>query len=137
MSENNETETETETPRPQPQPMRGGGGPGMARGPVEKPQNFGPSAKRLLGTLKQDAARIVFVIFLGVVSVGLTVLGPKLLGEGTNVVFAGFISLQFKAGTTKAEVIDQLVAAGQTTQADMLRFVDFVPGTGINFTHLT
>ena len=109
----------------------------MARGPVEKPQNFGPSAKRLLGTLKQDAARIVFVIFLGVVSVGLTVLGPKLLGEGTNVVFAGFISLQFKAGTTKAEVIDQLVAAGQTTQADMLRVMDFVPGTGINFTQLT
>ena len=137
MSENNETETETETPRPQPQPMRGGGGHGMARGPVEKPQNFGPSAKRLLGTLKQDAARIVFVIFLGVVSVGLTVLGPKLLGEGTNVVFAGFISLQFKAGTTKAEVIDQLVAAGQTTQADMLRVMDFVPGTGINFTQLT
>ena len=135
MSENNETETET--PRPQPQPMRGGGGHGMARGPVEKPQNFGPSAKRLLGTLKQDAARIVFVIFLGVVSVGLTVLGPKLLGEGTNVVFAGFISLQFKAGTTKAEVIDQLVAAGQTTQADMLRVMDFVPGTGINFTQLT
>ncbi len=133
MSENNETET----PRPQPQPMRGGGGHGMARGPVEKPQNFGPSAKRLLGTLKQDAARIVFVIFLGVVSVGLTVLGPKLLGEGTNVVFAGFISLQFKAGTTKAEVIDQLVAAGQTTQADMLRVMDFVPGTGINFTQLT
>ncbi|HPT94128.1 MAG TPA: ABC transporter ATP-binding protein [Microbacteriaceae bacterium] len=117
--------------------MRGGGGHGMARGPVEKPQNFGPSAKRLLGTLKQDAARIVFVIFLGVVSVGLTVLGPKLLGEGTNVVFAGFISLQFKAGTTKAEVIDQLVAAGQTTQADMLRVMDFVPGTGINFTQLT
>lgn len=127
---------EDQAPRPQP-PMRGRGGHGMASGPVEKAQNFGPSAKRLLGTLRVDASRIVLVIILGVMSVGLTVLGPKLLGEGTNVVFAGFISMQFPTGTSKAAVIDQLVQAGQTTQADMLRAMDFVPGAGIDFTQLT
>ena len=124
---------------PQP-PQRGPGGHGpMGRGsgPVEKAQNFLPSAKRLLGTLRKDAAKLVLVIVLGVLSVGLTVLGPKLLGQGTNVVFAGFISLQFPAGTSKADVIAQLVKSGQTTQADMLRAMDFVPGAGIDFTQLT
>ena len=124
---------------PQP-PQRGpaGHGPmGRGGGPVEKAQNFLPSAKRLLGTLRKDAAKLVLVIVLGVLSVGLTVLGPKLLGQGTNVVFAGFISLQFPAGTSKADVIAQLVKSGQTTQADMLRAMDFVPGAGIDFTQLT
>lgn len=130
-----EPEAEREIPRPQ--PTRGPGSHGMGRGPVEKAKNFGPSAKRLLGTLRQDASKIVVVIVFGVLSVGLTVLGPKLLGEGTNVVFAGFISLQFPAGTSKQTVIDKLVAAGQTTQADMLRAMEFVPGAGIDFTKLT
>ena len=137
MSDNNNDEPLT-TQAPPPQRGPAGHGP-MGRGgaPVEKAQNFLPSAKRLLGTLRNDAAKLVFVIVLGVLSVGLTVLGPKLLGQGTNVVFAGFISLQFPAGTSKADVIAQLVAAGQTTQADMLRAMDFVPGAGIDFTQLT
>ena len=124
---------------PQP-PQRGpaGHGPmGRGGGPVEKAQNFLPSAKRLLGTLRKDAAKLVLVIVLGVLSVGLTVLGPKLLGQGTNVVFAGFISLQFPAGTSKADVIAQLVKSGQTTQADMLSAMDLVPRPGIDFTQLT
>jgi ATP-binding cassette subfamily B protein len=65
------------------------------------------------------------------------VTGPKLLGEGTNIVFSGFTSLQFPAGTTKQQVIDQLVAAGQTQQADMLRTMDFVPGAGVDFVQLS
>lgn len=105
-------------------------------GPAEKAQNFFPSVKRLLGELRQDMSRIIFVIVLGIVSVGLTVIGPKLLGEGTNIVFAGFISLQFPPGTSKADIIAQLVAAGQGQQADMLRAMDFVPGMGINFAQL-
>lgn len=128
--------------RPAAGPGRGpmGGGP-MGRGPAAgaptaKALNFLPSAKRLLGTLRQDLSRIVWVIILGVISVALTVVGPKLLGEGTNVVFAGFISLKFPAGANKADVVNQLVANGQTTQADMLRAMDFIPGAGIDFNRL-
>lgn len=113
-------------------------GPQAARGaPTEKPQNFFSSARRLLGALREDAVRIVVVIVLGVLSVSLTVLGPWLLGQGTNVVFAGFISSQSPAGTSKQGVIDHLVASGQTTQADMLRAMDFVPGAGIDFARLS
>ncbi|MGP5394944.1 ABC transporter ATP-binding protein [Arthrobacter rhombi] len=124
--------------QPAPAPRRGpmGRGPAGGGAPTAKALNFFPSAKRLLGTLRQDMSRIVWVIILGVISVGLTVIGPKLLGEGTNVVFAGFISLRFPSGTSKADVVNQLVANGQTTQADMLRSMDFVPGAGIDFTRL-
>jgi ATP-binding cassette subfamily B protein len=110
------------------------GGMGM---PVAKAQNFGASAKRLLGMLRRDRARLVFVIVLGVLSVGLTVTGPKLLGEATNIVFAGFTSLQFPSGMTQQQVIDQLTAAGQAQQADLLRSMTFVPGAGVDFVQLS
>lgn len=116
-------------------PARGGRGRGgVGRGvPGPKPKNFKASAKRLLRELRDDAARLVLVLVLAVLSVGLTVIGPKLLGEGTNIVFSGFISTKFPAGSDRNAVIDALVAAGHTDQADMLRAMDFVPGAGIDF----
>lgn len=118
-------------------PRPGGGrGPGANTAPVSKAQNFGPSAKRLLGTLRTDMPRLIVVLVFAVLSVGLSVMGPKLLGEGTNVVFAGFVSLQVPAGATQQEVIDGLVASGQQEQADMLSAMTFTPGAGIDFEQL-
>jgi len=110
----------------------------MGRGaaPVQKAQNFGPSAKRLLSTLRVDTPKLVVVLLLGVLSVALSVAGPKILGEGTNIIFAGFISLQVPAGVTKQQVIDQLVASGNQQQADMLQAMDFTPGGGIDVDRL-
>ncbi|MEZ3159897.1 ABC transporter ATP-binding protein [Microbacterium sp. BWT-B31] len=115
--------------------MGGPGRPGMGA-PAQKAQNFGPSAKRLLGTLRADMGALVLVLVLGVLSVALSVTGPKVLGEGTNIIFAGFISLQVPAGATKQQVIDGLIANGQQQQADMLSAMDFVPGAGIDFERL-
>ena len=129
--------------------MSGGHGPGGGRGPggaggpfgrgmapAGKAQNFGPSAKRLLGTLRVDTPKLAGVLVLGILSVALSVAGPKILGEGTNIIFAGFVSMQVPAGTTKQQVIDQLVASGNQQQADMLSAMDFTPGAGIDFAHL-
>ena len=60
--------------------------------PVEKSMTFLPSAKRLLRRLIPHRVKVVFVVLLGVVSVVFAVLGPKLLGEGTNIIFEGVIS---------------------------------------------
>jgi ATP-binding cassette subfamily B multidrug efflux pump len=114
----------------------GGRGPMGGSGPVAKAQNFLPSAKRLLGTLRHDAPKIFMVLVLGVLSVGLTVTGPKLLGQGTNLVFDGFTSLQFPQGTTKAEAVSKLVASGNADQAEMLKSMTFTPGAGIDFAQL-
>src|SRR5688572_29028898 len=69
------------------------GGPGGPHGmAVEKPLNFWPSAKRLMGTLAPERLSLVWVFLLTVVSVVCTVIGPKLLGEGTTLIFEGAIS---------------------------------------------
>ena len=122
--------------RPGPMGPRGGPMGAGAGAPVSKAQNFGPSAKRLLKTLRSDMPQLIVVLVFGILSVALSVLGPKLLGDGTNVVFAGFVSLQTPAGATKQQVVDQLVASGDQDQANMIAAMDFTPGAGIDFEKL-
>ncbi|BDZ60294.1 fatty acid ABC transporter ATP-binding/permease protein [Demequina sediminis] len=78
------------TPRP-PQRAHGPMGPGIGA-PVEKPSNFGPSAARLARLLGPERWLVIAVIVLGAGSVALSVVGPKILGNATTVIFEGFIS---------------------------------------------
>jgi ATP-binding cassette, subfamily B, multidrug efflux pump len=114
----------------------GGRGPmGMAL-PGEKSKNFGPNARRLLRRLRPERTLVALVVVLAVASVVLTSIGPKILGHATNLIFEGFFSAQLPANVTKAQVVDQLRANGQTQQADLLAGLDLVPGQGIDFTAL-
>ena len=121
-------------------PMRrgpGGGGPFGGMGmPAEKSMNFGPSAKRLLARLSPHRAGVIIVIALSVVSVTLSVLGPKLLGEATNIIFSGIISKTLPAGVTQQQVIDQLRASGDNQKADFISGMTLTPGEGIDFSAL-
>lgn len=69
-----------------------------------------------------------------VISVGLNVVGPKILGNATDLVFAGIIGRQMPAGTTKAQALQAMRDRGQGSVADMLKSTDFTPGKGIDFT---
>src|SRR4051794_8632044 len=95
------------TPRTAQRPGgRGPGGPfGGMMAPVQKPMQFGPSAKRLLGRLHPERMRVTLVVLLGVIGVTLTVIGPKLLGAATNIIFEGVVSAQLPAGASQREVI--------------------------------
>ncbi len=116
-------------------PRRSGGGPPHLQlaVPGEKSMAFGPSAMRLLRWLRPQRAQVGLVVALTVVSVVLTAVGPKLLGEATNLIFAGFLGSQMPAGLDRAQVIAGLRAQGQDQMADLLTGVDFVPGAGIDF----
>ncbi len=74
-------------------PGRPGGGPGMmgmGMGmPVAKASDFRGTFLRLLGKLRPEAPRIAAVMLLAIGSVTFAILGPKLLGEATNVIVAG------------------------------------------------
>src|SRR4051795_2811395 len=130
-------------PRPQGPPASTGGrgrpggmGPGgmmMGGPPPEKSKNFGASFRRLLGRLRPEAARIAVVLVLAVGSVAFAVLGPKILGDATNIIFEGFIGSQLPAGMTQAQVEAGLRASGQNQLADMLAFMNVTPGVGIDF----
>ncbi|MDP9026523.1 MAG: ABC transporter ATP-binding protein/permease [Actinomycetota bacterium] len=109
---------------------------GMMGMPAEKALNFGPSAKRLIGRLAPERAMLVGVLLLGAASVTLSVLGPKILGQATDIIFAGYFSKQFPAGVTKAQIIAELKAKGQGQIAGLLNSVDLRPGQGIDFASL-
>ncbi len=114
-------------------------GPGPGRGPFgggmigQKSMEFGPSAKRLLGRLRPERPKVIAVLVTAVLSVGLSAIGPKILGRATDIIFAGAIGKRLPAGMTKAEAIDAARAAGQGQAADLLSAVDVVPGQGIDF----
>jgi ATP-binding cassette subfamily B protein len=116
---------------------RGGGPPWMAAGmPTEKSMNFGPSARRLLNRLRPQRLHLLAVITLALVSVTFTVLGPKILGNATDLIFSGVIGKQLPAGSTLDQSVDGFRAAGNSSFADMLARMDVIPGVGINFSRL-
>ncbi|PPF88781.1 multidrug ABC transporter ATP-binding protein [Subtercola sp. Z020] len=115
----------------------GGSGPFGGTGmPAEKSKSFGPSAKRLVGRLRPERMLIGVVALLAVISVTLSVLGPKMLGTATNIIFAGILSKQVPAGQTQEQVIEGLRASGNNAQADLLGGVTLTPGSGIDFPQL-
>ena len=73
------------------------------------------------------------VVVLAVVSVALTVVGPKILGHATDLIFAGLIGGRLPEGITKAEAVAGLRAAGDDKLADMVSSMDVVPGQGVDF----
>ncbi|MET9692113.1 MULTISPECIES: ABC transporter ATP-binding protein [unclassified Streptomyces] len=110
-------------------------GPGgrMMMGPAQRSMDFKGSGKRLLRQLAYDRAKIWGMVAAVVGSVGCAVVGPKILGEATDLVFAGIVGREMPAGTTKQQALDGLRARGQDGMADMLAGTDFTPGQGIDF----
>ncbi|CAM5561091.1 ABC transporter ATP-binding protein [Streptomyces avidinii] len=110
-------------------------GPGgrIMMGPAQRSMDFKGSGKRLLRQLAHDRAKIWGMVAAVVGSVGCAVVGPKILGEATDLVFAGIVGREMPAGTTKQQALDGLRARGQDGMADMLAGTDFTPGQGIDF----
>jgi ATP-binding cassette, subfamily B, multidrug efflux pump len=57
--------------------------------PAEKTANFRQSVRRLLTMLRRDRLGLAAVIFLALVSVVMTAVGPRVLGQATDVIFDG------------------------------------------------
>jgi ATP-binding cassette subfamily B protein len=106
------------------------GGAGL---PVEKSLNFWPSARRLFGQLHPERLLVVVVVALTTLGVALSVVGPKLLGNATNIIFEGVIGAQLPAGITQEQAEAGLRAAGQDQYADLISGMNVVPGQGIDF----
>ncbi|MEV5843195.1 ABC transporter ATP-binding protein [Streptomyces sp. NPDC051985] len=102
-------------------------------GPDQRSMDFKNSGKRLIARFKPEQLTIYVLLFCVVASVTLNVIGPKILGRATDLVFAGVIGKQMPAGTTKDQVLQSMHDRGQDTVADMLKSTDFTPGKGIDF----
>ncbi|GAA1155506.1 ATP-binding cassette subfamily B protein [Kitasatospora gansuensis] len=114
---------------------RGPGGPGRFMGGqgAEKSLDFKNSAKRLIGMLRPERPLLLGVLTLGVLSIGLAVTGPRVLGNATDLIFAGVVGRQTPAGMDKAQVLEGLRQTDRGGVADLLGAVDFVPGQGMDF----
>lgn len=114
---------------------RGPAGPGRFMGGQgsEKSMDFKGSGKRLLTLLRPERALLSGVLALGVLSIGCAVTGPKVLGQATDLIFAGVVGQQFPAGTSKADAVAGLRANGDGGTADLLSSVDFTPGQHMDF----
>ncbi|MFE7193932.1 ABC transporter ATP-binding protein [Kitasatospora sp. NPDC057595] len=100
---------------------------------AEKSMDFKGSGKRLLKLLRPERALIAGVLGLGVLSIGAAIVGPKILGNATDLIFAGVISGRFPADASKQQIIDGLRARGDGDLANLLSSVDFTPGQGMDF----
>ncbi|GAB2933344.1 ABC transporter ATP-binding protein [Nonomuraea fastidiosa] len=124
----------TQAPARRPQPQIGPGR--MMGGPPEKPLDFGGTLRKLLRLLRPERAHVIVILLLGASSVALTVIGPKILGHATDLIFSGVIGERLPAGVTKEQAVAGLRAQGQDTFADMVASMHVVPGQGIDFTEL-
>ncbi len=100
----------------------GGPGRGPGGGMVgQKAMSFGPSAKRLVARMRPERGTALAVVAFAVASVALMVIGPRLLGRATDLVFNGLIAREVPAGTPQSEL------------PEAVRGQDVVPGQGVDF----
>ncbi len=115
-----------------PRPRSGRHGPGLGV-PAEKSLDFFGSGRRLLGLLRPVRGLVALGVLLTVLAVATSVMGPKILGKATDLVFSGIIGRQLPAASSKEQAVAGLRATGQATFADMVAAMDLVPGQGVDF----
>lgn len=105
-----------------------GGGPRSAR-VAEKAVDFGPSLRRLLRELAFNKLTLAVIIVLAAIAVALNVIGPKVLGRATDVIFAGVIGKQLgnRVPQARGMTSDQFIAMIQRSgQGGLDKFVDLL-----------
>ncbi len=120
--------------RPPARPGFGGGFGGMM--PPQKTKDLGKTLRQLLARLQPERMRIIVAAVLALGSVAGSVVGPKIIGNATNVIFDGVIGKSLPAGITKQQAIAGLRAQGHGQIADLVSGANVVPGRGIDFTQL-
>jgi len=113
-----------------------GGWMGMGGPPAGKTRDVGKTLRQLIDRLRPESRLLAVVVVLGSVSVAFSVVGPKILGNATNIIFEGIVGKMFPPGVTKAQAIAFLNAQGKGQIAQMLGGMNVTPGKGIDFTAL-
>ena len=121
--------------RPPGRPGFGGGGFGGML-PPQKTKDLGKTLRQLLARLRPEQMRIIVATVLALGSVAGSVIGPKIIGNATNVIFDGVIGKSLPAGITKQQAVAALRAQGHGQIADLVSGANVVPGRGIDFTQL-
>ena len=78
-----------------PKPRKMGGGPmgGGMGAPTEKAKDFKGTLKKLLKYLGRYKIAIIIVMIFAVLSTVFSIVGPKILGEATTILFEGIMNM--------------------------------------------
>jgi ATP-binding cassette subfamily B protein len=106
---------------------------GVMQAPTKRSRDFKGSAIRLVKRLTPQRTMTTLVILLGVCGIAIGVIGPRILGHATDLLFNGVIGRQLPAGLTKEQAIAAARARGDNTFADLLSGMNVVPGRGVDF----
>ncbi|KUI14182.1 ABC transporter ATP-binding protein [Mycobacterium sp. GA-1285] len=106
---------------------------GVMQAPTQRSRDFTGSAIRLVKRLTPQRGLTTAVILLGVAGIAISVIGPRILGHATDLLFNGVVGRQLPAGITKEQAIVAARARGDGTFADLLSGMNVVPGQGVDF----
>lgn len=98
-----------------------------------RPRTFKSSALRLARRLIPQRGLTTLVITLSIAGIALSVIGPRILGHATDLLFNGVIGRRLPAGITKDQAIAAARERGDNSFADLLSGTDVVPGRGVDF----
>jgi ATP-binding cassette subfamily B multidrug efflux pump len=90
----------------------------------------------MLARMRPQRTLVALVLLLAVASVTCSVLGPKILGHATDIIFGGVIGKHLPKGESLAEVVAHERATGNGHLADLLSGQHVTPGVGIDFAAL-
>jgi ATP-binding cassette, subfamily B, fatty acid transporter len=106
---------------------------GVVQAPAERSRDFRGSAVRLVKRLTPQRSMVAAVISLGVIGIAISVIGPRILGHATDLLFNGVVGRQLPAGITKEQAVTAARARGDNTFADLLSGMNIRPGVGVDF----
>ncbi|MFZ4372066.1 MAG: ABC transporter ATP-binding protein [Mycobacterium sp.] len=115
-------------------PLRGAMRPMMTDPAAARSRDFTGSALRLFRRLAPQRGAIATVLALSIGGIALSVIGPRVLGHATDLLFNGVIGRQLPAGITKEQAVAAARARGDGNFADLLSGMNVIPGTGVDFT---
>jgi ATP-binding cassette subfamily B protein len=104
--------------------------------PTEKAVHFRSSLGRMVAQLRPYRPGLLVVVSLCTASVTLSVIGPRLLGLATDIIFRGVVGGRLPEGSSTAETADRLRNSGDARLGDIVSGMDVVPGRGIQFDEL-
>ncbi|MEU9806383.1 ABC transporter ATP-binding protein [Mycobacterium sp. NPDC050853] len=106
---------------------------GVQQGPAERSRDFRGTAIRMVKRLAPQRLLTAAVITLSMTGIAIGVIGPRILGHATDLLFNGVIGRELPAGLTKEQAVEAARARGDGQFAQMLSGMNVIPGTGVDF----
>lgn len=107
----------------------------MAAAPgQDRSKDLRGTARRLIRRLAPQRLAALAVLALAIGGIVLSVIGPRVLGHATDLLFEGVIGRGLPSGISKEQAVAAARAAGDANFAEMLNRMNVLPGRGIDFT---